>query len=448
MNTTTAAASSTDGMEEASCLVESIRRQLTEGDAPSGNFDNYPGIATANINRKKTSRSHDNNHISIQYNSNDGASVTASEPSVSSSSAGVDRLPRPKQLRFPPRPPSDNAALSPRSTFSNNSFSGKQDMSSLAIPYSSNACFTIGSELMGTSALADLCSQTVESISRNSNNHFSSENNLEQPLQQHHSSDKHTDGSSANFLWDDTDINNMGSFSFEVEDEGESASKKKNTSLTTTPEGKKAEQTLTAAVAETPKDSNENGTSHQKRRTVMFGSEYARILSSSSPLSPSSNNGQRANNARRMKQSIKARFTSSNKESVESGGTNGLILSLDDCPNAVATAAITDVVITSGSNVLPPKGYYRAFPIGKKKDELVYVNVKKEPNWDRAVQRPCVTAICVIYPDRNEFVPPGFSVVRYYQPSDDKSADNSNLASPANVNPSNSGERVYLCYRR
>ena len=439
MNTTTALSSSTDGMEEASCLVESIRRQLTEGDAPSGNFDNYPDDITANINRNKTSRIQGNNHISIQYNNNDVASVTASEPSMSSSSAGVDRLPRPKQLRFPPRPPSDNAALSPRSSFSNSSFSSKQDMSSLAITYSSSACFTIGSELMGTSALADLCSQTVESISRNSNNHFSSESNLEQPLlQHHHSSDKQKDGTSANFLWGDTDINNMDSFSFEVEDEGESASKKKNSSLTNTPKGKKAEQTPPPAAAEAAK----------QRRTVMFGSEYARILSSSSPLSPSSNNGQRSNNARRVKQSIKARFKSSGKESVESGGSNGLILSLDDCPNAVATAAITDVVITSGSNMLPPKGYYRAFPIGKKKDELLYVNVKKEPNWDRAVQRPCVTAICVIYPDRNEFVPPGFSVVRYYQPIDDKSADNSNLASPANVNPSNSGERVYLCYRR
>eukprot|EP00985_Skeletonema_marinoi_P027453 scaffold22532_cov126-Skeletonema_marinoi.AAC.1 len=87
MKTTTAAAASTsDGMEEASRLVESIRCQLTEGDAPSGNFDNYPDI-TANINRNKTRRIHDNNNnITIQYNSNDGASVTASEPSVSSSS--------------------------------------------------------------------------------------------------------------------------------------------------------------------------------------------------------------------------------------------------------------------------------------------------------------------------------------------------------------------------
>ncbi len=425
-------------MEEASHLVESIRRQLTEGDAPSGNFDNYPDITANIINRNnKTTRFHDS--------SNDGASVTASEPSVSSSSVGVDRLPRPKQLRFPPRPPnSDHTAFSPRSSFTNNisnSFSiGKQGMGS-----SSNTCFTIGSELMGTSSLADLCLQTVESIGRN-NNQFSSdtnEKNLQQSsLQQPNGSDKQTDTTSSNknFLWDDTDIDNMGSFSFEVEDEGESA-----------PKVKKVEQPTAVAASTvaptTTMNSNANGIFREKRRTVMFGSEYARILSSSSPLSPSSNNGQRSNHARKMRQSIKARFTSSaNKESVESGG---FVLSLDDCPNAVATAAITDVIITSGNNyVLPPKGYYRAFPIGRKKDELVYVNVKKEPSWDRAVQRPCVTAICVIYPDRNEFVPPGFSVVRYYQPSDDKSVDKSNSSAPANVNPSSSGERVYLCYRR
>jgi hypothetical protein len=468
MKTTAVANKISDGLEEASRLVESIHRQLTEGDAPSGNFDNYPDIPT-NISRNKTGGIHDNNNnIIIHYNNNDGASTTASEePSVSSSSVGVG-LPRPKQLRFlPPRPPSSSDA-STRSSFTNTTANSniKQDNSSgLSIICSSNnTCFTIGSQLMGTSALAELCSQTVESIARNchDSNSSSSSENMQQPsLQQPNSNNNHDvekDGTS-NILWDDTDINNMGSFSFEVEEEEESTYKKKSLM---TPEGKIMEQSA-------PENGTMGNNNHQKRRTVMFGSEYARILSSSSPLSPSSNNnGQRSKNARRMKQSIKARFTSSsNKESVESGGSssNSLILSLDDCPNSVATAAITDVIITSSSsgssnNVIPPKGYYRAFPIGKKKDELLYVNVKKEPNWDRAVQRPCVTAICVIYPDRNEFVPPGFSVVRYYQPNtttiDDKVADNNSnnhnnsgsLASPANVNPSNSGERVYLCYRR
>ena len=37
-----------------------------------------------------------------------------------------------------------------------------------------------------------------------------------------------------------------------------------------------------------------------------------------------------------------------------------------------------------------------------RKPVALHLNVKKEASWDRAVQRPCVTAITVIYPDRNE----------------------------------------------
>ncbi|KAL7446952.1 hypothetical protein ACHAXM_010695 [Skeletonema potamos] len=447
MKTSAVANSISDCLEEASRVVELIRRQLTEGDAPSGNFDNYPDNI---ISRNKTGDIHDNSNIIIHYN-NDNASATASEePSVVSSSSGGQ--PRAKQLKFlPPRPPSSDT--SSRSSFTNNtSANSSKHVSGLSIICSSNTSFTIGSHLMGTSALADLCAQTVQSIARNNYHDSSSEHVQNTSLQQHNNNnDAQKDGTS-NIVWDDTDINNMDSFSFEVEEEHEQSTYNKKASLMTT-EGR-------IIMEQSALGHNGTGNNPKRRRTVMFGSEYARILSSSSPLSPSSNNCQRAKNARRMKQSIKARFTSSsssssslNKESVESGGSS-LILSLDDCPNAVATAAITDVIITSGSHVIPPKGYYRAFPIGKKKDELLYVNVKKEPHWDRAVQRPCVTAICVIYPDRNEFVPPGFSVVRYYQATtDDKIADNSNnnsgsLASPANVNPSTSGERVYLCYRR
>ena len=47
-----------------------------------------------------------------------------------------------------------------------------------------------------------------------------------------------------------------------------------------------------------------------------------------------------------------------------------------------------------------------------RKGSSVFLNVKKEPKWDRAVQRPCVTALAIIFPDKNEFVPPGFCVVR------------------------------------
>ncbi|KAL7455495.1 hypothetical protein ACHAWC_007045 [Mediolabrus comicus] len=447
MKTIDSSSSNNNGLEEASRLVESIHHQLTEGDAPSGNFDDSNFILS-------------NNNALVVTNSdgggilnNDTASTTASEPSVSSSSLGggggaaaASGLPRPKTLRFPPRHlPSSNKQ--PRDASNNVSNNNKSSLSlSVLCSNSNNSSCTIGSELMATRALADLCIQTVDSIARY--NHTASADNAKEisdkNVGQSHDDDHNnnhnattTTTSSSKFYWDDTDINNMGSFEFEVkEEEGQQLQKQQQ-------------------------QQHEN--TSQKRRTVMFGSEYARILSSSNPLSPS-NHGrqqqqQRSNsNARKMKQSIKARFSSSNnKDSVESSGSS-LILSLDDCSNAIATAAITDVIITSPSssssnngNAIPPKGYYRAFLIGKKKDELLYLNVKKEPNWDRAVQRPCVTAICVIYPDRNEFVPPGFSVVRYYQPSngnDGKATAGDHAGLPANVNPSNSGERVYLCYRR
>lgn len=96
----------------------------------------------------------------------------------------------------------------------------------------------------------------------------------------------------------------------------------------------------------------------------------------------------------------------------------------------ILTGAITDILVTVG-NERPPKGYYRiaqsssgldlstmkraktgktsSAKSGKsaltqlsRKPVALYINVKKEANWDRAVQRPCVTAITVIYPDRNE----------------------------------------------
>lgn len=220
-----------------------------------------------------------------------------------------------------------------------------------------------------------------------------------------------------------------------------------------------------------------------RKRLTMFGSEYARILSTSKPAPPSSTAPSSANkmkgSSNGVSNKIKSRFSSSAsvtpsyassaKERVEPGG--GEILSLDECPDRIATAAITDVIVTSGCDI-PPRGYYRAFQLGEESvknmgpgrtRQRLFFNVKKEPSWERAAQRPCVTALCVIFPDRNEFVPPGFSVVRHYQSNasneegsrkkeDSLSNNNSELgssASPAaNINPSSSGERIYICYKR
>lgn len=173
--------------------------------------------------------------------------------------------------------------------------------------------------------------------------------------------------------------------------------------------------------------------------------------------------------------------TMSNTSASLHSGARGI--SLEEAPPDIIGAAITDVVVTHGSEK-PPKGYYRISQtsngtaletlkisnsggIGKRKFSGVYLNVKKEQKWDRAVQRPCVTALAVIFPDRNEFVPPGFCVVRRYKApsrsdrksnnSDDSKYDKSikeedagslNTSFPANLNYGTSGERVYLCYRR
>ena len=170
--------------------------------------------------------------------------------------------------------------------------------------------------------------------------------------------------------------------------------------------------------------------------------------------------------------------TLSNTSSIQSGSR---IINLEDTPADILSAAITDVVVTHGMEK-PPKGYYRISQtsngtpldtlkeansggIGKRKLSGAFLNVKKEQKWDRAVQRPCVTALTVIFPDRNEFVPPGFCVVRRYMAADRsgkkggkadakdaKSNDDvmgtSSSSFPANLNYGTSGERVYLCYRR
>jgi hypothetical protein len=209
----------------------------------------------------------------------------------------------------------------------------------------------------------------------------------------------------------------------------------------------------------TPNKASETTTTSQpKPRMQMFASEYARILSSSKHNPASITNPHRPRLPPNMGVSSKLKAKLSRTDDTIPGTT------LDDCPSNVSSAAITDLLVTSGSDP-PPRGYYRVFPLDSpekavvvptRKRKRLYLNAKKEVNWDRAVQRPCVTAICVIYPDRNEFVPPGFSVVRLLgggqQATASKEMDVESsfgaASIPANINPSSSGERVYLCYRR
>ena len=253
-------------------------------------------------------------------------------------------------------------------------------------------------------------------------------------------------------------------------------------------------------------------------RMQMFGSEYARHLSSQSPFSPmvpqmkqprsrklrksSSNSSSAAASfmgemsispTSQAGLSVASISTRNNMDLVDvfqksknggldsvSGRTNPSYV-LEDAPDDVLSAAVTDIIVTHGDE-LPPKGFYKIAHtgnctqmdalkqmstvgksvLGRKKLSSVHLNVKKEPKWEKAVQRPCVTALAVIFPDRNEFVPPGFCVVRKHVANaatydksgndrfklehGDKNKDSS--SEPANLNFGTTGERVYLCYRR
>jgi hypothetical protein len=195
-------------------------------------------------------------------------------------------------------------------------------------------------------------------------------------------------------------------------------------------------------------------------RFQMFGSEYARFLSTS-PLAPVTRPTKR-----------KAGMRSSSAGVAKRSSYGSRPLNIEDANNASLTGAITDIIVTHGLQ-LPPKGYYRISQTGEgdeftalrrnatnggvsglipgRRSTQVFINIKKEPNWDRAAQRPCVTALAVIFPDKKEFVPPGFSVVRRYtsqSPSGTDKALTNSSAAAADLNFGSTGERVFLCYRR
>ncbi|KAL3922808.1 MAG: hypothetical protein SGILL_002004 [Bacillariaceae sp.] len=182
-------------------------------------------------------------------------------------------------------------------------------------------------------------------------------------------------------------------------------------------------------------DSVENVTKPQSQaRLQLFGSSYARYLSTT-PLAP-------VEVAKGPKRQLH-RPTSLRRKALKS-----TIQNLEDAEKSILTGPITDIIVVQGDDV-PPKGYYRlsqsasgeSFLLRDKKTAL-HICVKKENNWDRAAQRPCVTALTMIFPERKEFVPPGFSVVRKY-------SSKRSLAEkpPANLNHGGS-EVAYLCFRR
>lgn len=184
---------------------------------------------------------------------------------------------------------------------------------------------------------------------------------------------------------------------------------------------------------------------NQRPRLQMFGSEYARFLSET-PLAPKQRKTTMQKLHRPPRNSRPHTFT---------GKESGRIFNLENASQEIVTGAITDIIVTRGA-MLPPKGYYRIsqthfgddFGGLERKGREIHINVKKEPKWDRAAQRPCVTAITVIFPERKEVVPPGFCVVSLYDGKAITRHSVSSEANPADLNLGMCAERIYLCYRR
>ncbi|KAG7348441.1 transport protein SEC7 related protein [Nitzschia inconspicua] len=166
-------------------------------------------------------------------------------------------------------------------------------------------------------------------------------------------------------------------------------------------------------------------------RLQLYGSEYARYLSTT-PLAPSDILHQKS------KRAHGPTFRRKNLKSIQN---------IEEAERSVLTGPVTDIIVTQGDE-MPPKGYYRLSQSASGEPfllrdgkSLLHICVKKETNWDRAAQRPCVTSMVIIFPQRKEFVPPGYSVVRKYSTS--KGPDRQ----PVNMNCGGS-DVAYLCFRR
>ena len=105
----------------------------------------------------------------------------------------------------------------------------------------------------------------------------------------------------------------------------------------------------------------------------------------------------------------------------------------------ILSAPICDICIVLRGDAVPP-GYHRLAKTPKnKKANLntgsggtqLFLCILKDTKGDSSL----LTTVCVIFPDRNEFVPPGFQVVK---------RDNS----PCNLNSGTSAERIFLCYKK
>lgn len=508
------------GIEHVKHIVKLILHQITEGDAPSCNFNNdtvqslMGGTNTHSGGYLRRHGSSGSRRMSLfskqsiasvegrtqsEYGDDGGTSLTGEEEEegsdnimTNSAFATTTKLSR----RLPPRPPSSTML------HETDELDVISCHSSLLRGNANVSSYSIGTRLMGAIPLADLCAWTLQSYTSDCDKvgENKSDNSLDvgkvNPTPRAHNGGTALNNVVKN-LWEDDNLNlqsednrmhslNTGSTSWNSEsctfsfDENMFQEEKTHdrTNLFQEDEEKIQDSATSNELHSTSRESKQDNAcatddNFGRKRMTMFGSEYARILSNFKSVSPSATAHNSASKLMRSSSSVSNKFRSKISSSIslaQSNASSEMILSLDDCPNSISTAAITDVVVTSGDDI-PPRGYYRAFELGEqtgksiapgRKRQRLFLNVKKEPSWDRAVQRPCVTAFCLIHPDRNEFVPPGFSVVRQHR-KDDESNNSSNskkekslskntstlgssLSPAANINPL--GERLFLCYRR
>lgn len=106
---------------------------------------------------------------------------------------------------------------------------------------------------------------------------------------------------------------------------------------------------------------------------------------------------------------------------------------------ALLSSPITDIMIVAKSEEVP-EGYFRIArtPTNKRANlntssggNQLYYCIKKGID-DKS---PPITSLVVIYPDKKEYVPPGYSVVK-------------RAGKPCNHNAGTSAERIFLCYKR
>ena len=106
----------------------------------------------------------------------------------------------------------------------------------------------------------------------------------------------------------------------------------------------------------------------------------------------------------------------------------------------VLDAPIIDICLILKNEVVPD-GFYRLSrtPTNKKADlnsgsggSHLFLCIKKAKDDDSTAP---ISSLLVIYPDKKEYVPPGFSVVK-------------RQGKPCNINAGTSAERIFLCYKR